>query len=100
VAIAITPASGAITAKLTTCRINVTDQAPNRGPDNTGGEFAYYLHFSCAGVDDATSYVFNVSADGDHEFNSFVFPAAGVWVLDLVDAHDDSVVEHIDVTVA
>jgi len=97
----ITPASGSITAKLTTCKINVSDAEDNRAPDNTGGVYGYYLLIdSPAGVDDGKSYVFNVSADGDHEFNNYTFPAAGSYTVRLRDVSNDSDVATLSVTVA
>jgi hypothetical protein len=99
-ALTINPASGSITAKSTVCRVTVAGQEDNRGPHNIGGAFAYYLKFSCTGQNDAKSYVFNVSADGDHVFNNYVFPAAGSWTLDLCDNLNGSVVETLAVTVA
>jgi len=97
----IVPASGSITAKLTACRIEVADAADNRAPDDTGGVYAYYLLIdSPAGVDDGKSYGFNVSADGDHTFNNYVFPAAGSYTVRLRDAVGDSDVATLSVTVA
>lgn len=99
--LAITPASGSITAKLTTCRIDITDAADNRAPDNTGGDYKYYLLIDApAGTDDGRSYYFNVSADGAHTFNNYVFPAAGSYTVRLRDAADDSDVTTLSVTVA
>jgi len=99
-AIAITPASGSITAKLTTCRVNLTSLDDNRAPDDTGGAFKYYLLFVNPAGDNGKSYVFNVSADGKHEFNSYVFPNSGVWSVALYDASNDSSLDSIAVTVA
>ena len=100
-ALAITPASGSITAKKTVCRINVTGASANRAPDNTGGAYAYYLLIdSPAGVDDGKSYAFNVGADGKHEFNNYVFPAAGSYTVRLRDASNDTDVTTLAVTVA
>jgi hypothetical protein len=97
----ITPASGSITAKLTTCKITVAGAADNRAPDDTGGAYGYYLLIdSPAGVDDGKSYVFNVSADGGHEFNNYTFPVAGSYTVRLRDVADDSDVATLAVTVA
>jgi hypothetical protein len=97
----IAPVSGAITAKSTVCRITVAGAADNRAPDDTGGTYAYYLLIdSPAGVDDGKSYAFNVSADGDHVFNNYVFPAAGSYTVRLRDSADDSDVATLSVTVA
>jgi hypothetical protein len=99
--LAIVPASGSITAKSTACRITVSAAEDNRTPDNTGGAFAYYLLIdSPAGTDDGKSYAFNVSADGEHVFNNYVFPAAGSYTVRLRDASNDSDVTTLAVTVA
>ena len=97
----ITPASGSITAKRTVCRIDVTDALDNRAPDDTGGEYRYYILIDApAGVDDGKSYVFNVNADGQHTFNNYVFPADGSYTVRLRDASNDSDVTTLSVTVA
>lgn len=95
-AIAITPASGSITAKVTACRVNVTAADVNRA-DHT--EFRYYLLFDAPSGDNGKSYVFNVSSDGKHEFNSYIFPVDGAWVVRLRDASNDSDVATANVTV-
>jgi hypothetical protein len=78
----------------------VADAADNRAPDDTGGTFAYYLLFSNPAGDDGKSYAFNVSADGGHVFNNYVFPNSGSWVIRLCDSADDSDVATLRVSVA
>lgn len=99
--IAITPASGSITAKVSACRIDITGAEDNRPPDNTGGAFGYYLLIDApAGVDDGKSYGFNVSSDGKHTFNNYVFPAAGSYTVRLRDAVGDGDIATLAVTVS
>jgi len=50
-ALTITPESGAITAKATICRIDVTGASSNRAPANTGGEYRQYIRCALAGTD-------------------------------------------------
>lgn len=99
--LAITPASGSITAVKSVCRVDVTNAADNRPPDDTGGEFRYRLKaYGVAGVDDLVSHEFNASYGGAHQWNSLVFPAAGTYTLDLVDTSDDSVEATLEVVVS
>ena len=105
--ITLKPASGSITAKKTVVRVNVsgadTNDASTWDPGNTPTEdvYSYYLLFDApAGTDDKKSYLFNVSADGDHEFNNFMFDAAGTWTVRLRDASNDSDVTTASVVVA
>ena len=96
------PASGSITAKRTFVRVTVSgaddNDASSYDVDNypTEDEKRYYLLFDApSGTDDKRSYEFNVSADGDHVFNNFMFDVDGTWTVRLRDASDDS-----DVTTA
>ena len=105
--ITLVPASGSITAKRTNVRVTVSGAADNDASSyNTANyptedENRYYLLFDApAGTDDKRSYVFNVSADGDHVFNNFIFDAAGNWTVRLRDASDDSDVATASVTVS
>jgi hypothetical protein len=105
-ALAITPASGAIDATKTACRVDVTaaDQNDDTGfnPANypASPEFRYYILADApAGTDDLRSHVFAVSDDGKHSWNNVIFPAAGSWTLRLRDASDDSDVATAGVTV-
>lgn len=99
-ALTFTPASGSITAPTTVVRVNVTEADASRPPDGTGGEFRYYIAFVLDGVERGRSYVFGVSSDGKHEFNSYVFPEAGTWTVNLCDVDDNSVEATASVTVA
>jgi len=105
-ALAFTPASGSIIHVGTTVRVNVTgadtnDAATyNTATYPTETPYSYFLRFRTAGVDDKKSYVFNVSADGDHEFNSFVFDAAGTWTVTLRNAATDAEVATASVVVS
>lgn len=101
------PASGSITAKETVVRVTVAgadaNDASTYDVDNYPTEDAmeYYLLFDApSGTDDKRSYTFNVSADGEHVFNNFIFDAAGSWTVRLRDASDDSDVATSAVTVS
>ena len=103
----ITPASGSITALKTVCKVLVSAADDNNASayndDNypSSPENRYYLLFDApAGTDDKRSYVFNVSADGDHLFNNFIFDAAGSWTVRLRNASNDSDVTTAAVTVS
>jgi hypothetical protein len=98
-ALSIFPASGAITAKESACRISVTGAPSNRPPDNTGGEFTYRIVASATGEDDLVSHAFAPNADGQHEWDNVIFPAAGSWTVDLRDTADDSQEATLSVTV-
>lgn len=96
-ALAITPASGSITATVSACRINVTGASPNAAD---GSEKRYRIVASATGVDNLNSHEFNVNG-GKHEWNNLIFPEAGSWTVDLVDLTDsDNVVATLAVTVA
>lgn len=99
-ALTFTPASGSITAVKSVVRVNVTGADASRGPDKTGGEYRYYLAFLLDGEQRGKSYVFDVSADGDHEFNSFIFDTAGTWTVNLCDYVGDGTVATASVTVS
>jgi hypothetical protein len=105
--ITLTPASGSITALKTVVRVDVSAADSNDDSEYstetypTREENRYYLLFDApAGTDDKRSYVFNVSADGDHQFNSFIFDAAGSWTVRLRNAEDDQDVATSAVTVS
>lgn len=99
-ALAFTPESGSITATKTVVRVNVTEALASRAPDATGGEYRYYIAFLLDSVQHGKSYVFGVSSDGKHEFNSYVFPEAGSWTVNLCDVEDDSTIATASVTVS
>lgn len=113
--LAIVPASGAITATKTVCRVT-TDAAPDNtlvGYDGTidntpTGQHQYpaspaenyYIAFLVDGVEKGRSYVFNPGPDGIHVFNNYIFPVAGSWTLNLVRVRDTGTEATLSVTVA
>lgn len=106
--VAIFPTSGNIVAVGTVCRVTVsgadTNDSSTYDPDEqypASDPYSYYLLFDApAGTDDKRSYVFNVSADGDHVFNNFIFDAAGSWTIRLRNAATDGDVATASVTVS
>lgn len=101
-ALSITPASGAITARKSACRVNVT------GADvvNTNGtQKRYRVRLTAPSGSESEawsgySHLFNVSADGKHEYNGYIFPGAGSWSVRLHDEEEDTDVATLAVTVA
>lgn len=105
--VAVFPTSGNIIAVNTVCRVTVADADTNDGSTynalNHPAEtpYSYYLLFDApAGTDDKRSYVFNVSADGGHVFNNFIFDVAGSWTIRLRNAATDGDVATASVTVS
>lgn len=106
-AIALIPASGDIINTETAVRVEVSGADSN---DLTAYDadafpsspaFLYYLLFEApAGTDNKKSYEFNVSADGDHIFNNFIFDVAGSWTVRFRNAANDSDVATAAVTVS
>lgn len=98
----ITPASGSITSKVDACRINVT------GADvinEEGEEKRYRIRLTPpAGLEEETvsgySHLFNVSADGTHEWNGYIFPGEGSWTVRLYDEIEEEDAATLAVTVA
>jgi len=100
-ALAITPPSGSITAKKTAVRINVTGADVN---NDDGTQHRYRIRFTPpSGLEEETvsgySHLFNVSADGKHEFNGYIFPGDGSWTVRLHDEEDNSDAATLSVTV-
>lgn len=97
----ITPPSGQITATLDACRVNVT------GADvwNTDGtQKRYRVRLTApSGLEEETwsgySHLFNVSSDGKHEWNGYIFPGAGEWTVRLHDEEEDTDAATLAVTV-
>ncbi len=96
-ALAITPASGSITAKTTATKVNVTG-----GSANTAAGVPIYsrIRARLTGYDDLVSHQFGVSSDGKHEWDNVIFPAAGTWTVTLRDTADDSQLATMSVVVA
>ena len=91
VTIVTTPASGSITATKTVCTFAITGADPNNeGGFNaqlypTSPEFRYVLTMVEGGVEYGRSQVFGVTPDGAFQFNSYIFPHAGTWTVQLYD---------------
>lgn len=104
-ALAVTPSSD-VEAGSTVCKVAVSGGVENTltGYDveeyPASPEVRYYLTFELAGDELGRSYVFGVNADGEHEFNNYVFPEAGSWTVRLSNAADDSSVQSTSVTVS
>ena len=113
--LAITPASGSITAERTVCRVTTAGAPDNTltGYDGTidntpTGQHqypaspaeTYYIDFVLGGVVKGKSYVFTPGPDGAHVFNNYIFPEAGSWTLNLVRRRDSGTEATLSVTVA
>jgi len=103
--LAIVPASGAITATKTVCRVTVA-----AAPTNDSAAFdplkyptepaiVYYIDFTKSAVVYGKSYLFTPNG-GAHVFNNYIFPSAGSWTVALKKASDNSTVATLSVTVA
>ena len=113
--LAITPASGAITATKTVCRVEV-DAAPINTMTGYSGVISnpptgqaqypsapaesYYIDFIKSGVRQGRSYRFSPSTGGKHTFNNYIFPSAGSWTLNLKRVRDSGTEATLAVTVA
>lgn len=100
-ALTITPPSGEIQASLDAVRVNVTGAEVN---NDDGTQHRYRIRLDPpAGSESITwsgySELFNVSADGKHEWNNYIFPVAGSWTLRLHDEEADSDEATLAVTV-
>ena len=101
----ITPDSGDVIATVSACRITVSGANDNDPTtydvDNipTEDPIPFRLVASKTGIDDLVSHEFNVSADGEHQWDNVIFPDDGSWTVDLVDQRDDSVAATLSVTV-
>ena len=109
--IAIVPASGSVIAKVSACRVTVTN-APSNDASSFDDEavptmdpITYRLVASCDDVDNLVSHEFTPSSDtgvdpkGGHVWDNVIFPVDGSWTIDLVDQADDSVAATLAVTV-
>lgn len=90
-ALAVTPASGSITARQTFCRIDVT------GGDKT---IRQRIKAELAGEDTLVSHEFQPNSDGLHSWFNIMFSAAGSWTLTLYNTDDDSTLATAGVTVS
>lgn len=104
-ALAITPASGSITATVSACRINVTGADGNDATAYdadaypTSPEIRYYIITELGGEEKGRSHVFAPNG-GKHEWNNYIFPEAGSWTLRLKKVSDDSDAATLSVTVS
>ena len=104
-ALAITPASGSVTATVSACRIDVSgaDQndltAYDANAYPTAPEIRYYITAEEGGVEKGRSHVFSPNG-GKHEWNGYIFPYAGSWTMHLRKVSDDSSVANLAVTVS
>lgn len=104
--VAISPASGSITAVLTVCRVTCAGVSENTLTGYSASiypsspEVKCYFKLSATGEDDLVGPVFSTNADGVGAWDNVIIPAAGTWTLDLVNTADDSVLATASVTVA
>lgn len=104
--LAFVPASGSIISVGTAVRVEVTGADDNDASTYNSAHypaedpFSYVIRFRKSGVDDKLSYVFNVSADGTHTFNNFIFDDAGTWTVTLRNAATDAQVATASVVVS
>jgi hypothetical protein len=80
-AITVIPVSGQITAKKTVCTFAMSGTVPN--DTGTGAENRFVLTFKVGGVEVGRSQVFGTSPDGAFQFNSYIFPVAGSYTVQL-----------------
>lgn len=89
-----TPASGAIEAKKTVVRFDISGADPNdEGSFNaniypTSPEFRYVLTMVESAVEYGRSQVFGVTPVGAFQINNYIFPHAGTWTVQLYDVTD------------
>lgn len=89
-ALAVTPASGSITAAKDFVRVDLT------GGDETVRQ---RIKAEAAGEATLVSHEFQPSNDGLHTWFNVMFPAAGTWTLTLYATEDDSTLATASVTV-
>lgn len=103
--LAIVPASGAITATKTVCRVTVAGAPANDSAAFDSTKYptepaiTYYIEFVLGGVQKGKSYVFTPNG-GSHVFNNYIFPSAGAWTVNLNKVAADANVATLAVTVA
>lgn len=100
-ALTITPPSGEIQAKLDAVHVRVTGATVN---NDDGTQKRYRIRLTApAGSESITwsgySELFNVSHDGKHEWNTYIFPVAGAWTVRLHDEEEDTDAATLAVTV-
>lgn len=104
-ALAITPASGSITAKVSACRVDVSGADGNdltaydANAYPTAPEIRYYITAEESSTEYGRSHVFAPNG-GAHQWDNYIFPHAGSWTMHLRKVSDDSSVANLAVTVA
>jgi hypothetical protein len=89
--ITVTPASGSITAKKDVCTFAIAGADPNDEGNfgttiyPTSPEFRYVMTMVEGAVEYGRTQVFGVTPDGAFQFNSYIFPHAGTWTVQLYD---------------
>ena len=96
-ALTIVPASGAITAVVSTCHISVTGTPANAAD---GTEITYRIRARKTGSDDLISHKFAPSQAEKHQWDDVTFPAAGTWTVTLRNATTDAEIATASVVVA
>lgn len=80
--------------------VGTAERTHEAGGLAVGTERRFYLLVDApSGVDDARSHVFQVSADGKHTWDDYIFPADGSYTIRLKDMLDDSDEATLAVTV-
>lgn len=99
--ITVTPPSGEIQAKLDAIHVRVTG-AEVWNDDGTQHRYRFRLD-PPSGSESITwsgySELFNVSADGKHEWNTYIFPVDGEWTIRFHDEEADTDEATLAVTV-
>lgn len=105
-AVAITPASGSITAVKTVCRVTCSAVANNTVTGYstsiypTEPQVTYYFKASKTGADALKSPVLTTNAAQIAAWDTLIFPSAGSWTVGIYKTSDDSSVATTSVTVA
>lgn len=86
-----TPASGSILAKKDVVTFAISGADPNDEANfdankyPTSPEFRYVMTFVVGGNEVGRTQVFGVTPDGAFQFNSYIFPEAGTYTVQLYD---------------
>jgi hypothetical protein len=89
-ALAVTPASGSITALVDVVRIDVTEADPT---------IRQRIKAVLAGQDTLRSHEFQPSSDGKHTWFNITFPVDGTWALTLYNTSGEASLATLSVTV-
>jgi hypothetical protein len=93
-AITVIPASGSITAKKTVCTFAIAGTAPNDTGSHDAAKYPadpenrFAMTFKVGGVEVGRTQVFGTTPDGAFEFNSYIFPSAGSYTVQLYNVTD------------